>query len=335
MTTANEAVNSAKPSLGAELAAGLGILSGNQKVPFTLYIKYILPADGFVFWVNANIARPVHPIAPALPATVEIPGSLHYSTETEQEENSTMSINTIVFTAIEKCDSFNAIDPQTMYLAQYKNVRFSFNSQGKYYQQADLWHYVGIAVTSIMETQIIDDINQLNSLKPIVSNSLPIWLAMPSYIPPYPGFICPVSKIYPSFLVPPNEEPPYISIHIEDTESLVETATLGPTLSSDQLLSETVRATLFGVNNDDSITFLNFVIQYSYDWDYIGIMNMPIVKDEKHTQSELQTIAQKKIIIFKVSYLQNVVRNIARQFILKAPVQFVPSNTLPKIRKSA
>src|ERR1700733_1306480 len=272
MTTVSEATSTAKPPLAAELAAGVGVLSANQTITFTLYKKMVLPLDGFVFWINYSLVTPVSG-DPA--ASVIIQGALHYSTEMEQEEWYSVSKNTIVFTALTQCDVFNEIDPQFLYLGDYNGIRFAFGSQGKYFQQADLWHYIGIAVTSEMGAQIIDTSEQLNALKQVVSNSLPIWLAMPTYVPPYPGFICPILKMYPSFLVPENETPPYASVHIEGTQSLVETATLGPTLTSNQLSSEIVRVTMYGVNNDDAVTFLNFVTQYSYDWNYIGMMNMP------------------------------------------------------------
>jgi hypothetical protein len=318
VTTVNEAILNNKPPLAAELAAGVQQLSGNQQITFTLYKRMVLPLDGFVFWVNYNLVTPTDG-DPA--ATKIIQGSLHFSTETEQEEDSTISMNTIVFTALELVDRFNQIDPQFMYLASYRGIRFCFNSQGKYYQQADLWHYVGVAVTSVMRPQIIDTLLQLNSLKLIVTNSLPIWLGMPAYVPPYPGFTCPIAKIYPSYLIPANEIPPYAGIHIEETKALESIAFLNRTLGSSQLTSEIVRVTTYGVDNDDIVTFLNFVIQYSGDWGILGIMNMPIIIDEKHVQSEITAIAQKKIIEFKVSYLQQSVRDVARQFILGAIVQ--------------
>jgi hypothetical protein len=322
MTTVTEAIGNWKPQLGSVLESGVNVLDANQTVTFTLYQKTVLPLDGFVFWINASLLTPgVNDPEP----TVIIQGALHYSTETQQEEQSTISLNTIIFTALNQCDLFQQIDPQWMYLADYNGIRFSFSSQGKYFQQADLWHYMGNAVTSVMGTQIIDTISQLpNQL--IVSNSLPIWLAMPAYIPPYPGFTCPI-KLYPSFLVPQNEPPPYGAVHIEDTMSLVETATLGPKLQSEQLSSEIVRVVMYGINSDTAITFLNFVVQYSYDWNFIGLMNMPVIRDEKQEHPELQIIAQKKSIEFKVSYLQSSVRNVARQFILKSNVTYYPSNS--------
>src|SRR5580693_6517169 len=169
MTTIGEAAATAKTPLASSLAAGVNNISYNQTITFTLYQKKILPADGFVFWINGNLITPT----PIDSATVNIQGSLHYSTEVGQHEDATVS--------------------------------------------------------SVMETQIIDTQADLDALEPIVSNSLPIWLAMPSYVPPYPGFTCPI-PLYPSFLVPDNEPPPYGAVHIEDTRSLVDAASFGPTL---------------------------------------------------------------------------------------------------------
>jgi hypothetical protein len=322
MTTVNEAAGNAESQLAAQLAAGVKLLSGNLQVTFTLYRKMVMPLDGFVFWVRDNLTLPTQPIYPMLRDTVQVQGSLHYSTEVMQEENSTIGLNTIVFTALSNIDDFQEIDPKYMYLATYQGIRFSFSSQGKYYQQAGLWHYVGIAVTSIMNIQIIDTLDQLPK-KLIVSNSLPIWLAMPSYKPPYPGFTCPFD-LYPSFLVPQNTPPPYGSVHIEGTKALEAVALLGPRLQSSQLAWEKVFVTTYGVENDDIITFLNFVIQYSFDWSYIGIRNMPIVRDEKHEQPELGVIAQKKLIEFEVNYLQDSVRDVARQYIKHCIVNYNP-----------
>jgi hypothetical protein len=315
VTSVNEAIQNPKGSLASELAAGVDWIAQSQQITFLLYKKLVLPLDGYLFWVRANLSPPV----PIEPDIVNINGSLHYSTEIGQEENATIAYNTIVFTALAPIDLFQQMNPQYIYLATFQGIRFAFSSQGKYFQQAGLWHYVGVAVTSIMNIQIIDDISKLPS-KQIVTNSLPIWLAMPSYVPPYPGFTCPFT-LYPSFLIPQNEAPPYGAVHIEDTRSLVASATLGPTLTSNQLASEIVKVTIYGADNDDIITFLNFVIQYSADWGYIGIMNMPVINDVKQEQAELQAIAQKKEIEFKISYLQRSVRNIVRQYITKCLVE--------------
>ena len=43
--------------------------------------------------------------------------------------------------------------------------------------------------------------------------------------------------------------------------------------------------------------FQDYLFQYSLDTDNIGIMNMPIIKDEKRTQKEIGVIAQKKSMV--------------------------------------
>jgi hypothetical protein len=54
----------------------------------------------------------------------------------------------------------------------------------------------------------------------------------------------------------------------------------------------------------------------------LGFANSPVPYDEKHTATETKTISQRKSIEFEVNYLQTVARDIARQFILHARVQF-------------
>jgi hypothetical protein len=328
MTTVSEAANSAQGALNGVLSGGVRTLSADTQITFLLYKKLVLPLDGYVFWVRANLVKPI----PTLRDTVIVTGSLHYSTEVEQEEDATIPYNTIVFTALAGIDAFQEITPQYMYIGTYMGIRFAFSSHGKYYEQAGLWHYMGVAVTSITDIQIIDDVAQLPS-EQIISNSLPIWLAMPSYRPPYPGFICPF-PLYPSFLIPQNEPPPYGAVHIEDTRALEAIAFLGPRLQSSQLACEKVIITTYGVNNDDIITFLNFIIQYSSDWSLIGIRNMPIISDEKREQAELQVLAQKKHIVVEVNYVQQSVRDVARQHILGCIVHDEGSGASITVRPS-
>jgi hypothetical protein len=323
VTTVGEAAANANGQLSGVLNSGLNFLSANDSVTFLLYKRVVLPLDGYVFWLRANLAPPV----PIEPDTVIVKGSLHYSTEIAQEEDSTIGYNTIVFTAQSAVDAFQVISPQLMYIGTYQGIRFAFSSNGKYYEQAGLWHYLGVAVTSLTNIQIIDDLSQLPQNQ-IVSNSLPIWLAMPTYKPPYPGFTCPIT-LFPSFLIPQNESPPYGAVHIEDTKSLVEVATLGPRLQSHQLATEKVRITLYGCNNKVTIDFLNFCTQYIYDWYFIGMRNLPVINDLKREQAELQVITQKKEILFEINYLQHLVRDLARQHILSAIVNSEASNVPP------
>jgi hypothetical protein len=207
-----------------------------------------------------------------------------------------------------------------MYICHYHNIIFAFDSRARLYEQADLYHYRGHALKSKNQTQIIDNPATFNPTL-VVSNSLPIWLYMQIYVPPYPGFTCPF-VLYPSYLVDDNLPPPFGAVHIFDTNVLEMNTYLGPTLQSDQLCREKVKVHLYGVDNETAITFVNFVSQYSRDWMNIGLSSSPAIHDEKDIQPEMKIISQRKLIEFDINYRQSVSRNIARQLIEHAKVQF-------------
>ena len=94
--------------------------------------------------------------------------------------------------------------------------------------------------------------------------------------------------------------------------------------SSNQLVSDTVKITIYGIRNNEAINFANYVFQYSMNTDNIGIMNMPVIRDEKLTQTEFGIIAMKKVIIFKVSYYQNTVNNVVQKYITSAFMSTTP-----------
>jgi hypothetical protein len=258
-----------------------------------------------------------------LPLTINASGSLHVAIETEQEEDTSIDINTAVFNTEMRIKPFNEIGLDFVYIGVYNNIRFSFSTQQNFYEAANLHHYVGEAIYPINSSLIIDD---PLSWEPelIVSNSLPIWLGMPSYVPPYPGFRCSI-PLYPSYLVPENLDSPYGSVHIEETISLASFPFFDRNNNQDQLARDTIVITLYGVSNDVAGTFLAFVQQYSADWGKIGMASTPVISDQKRIQSELNIISMKKDIKYEVNYHQSVVRNEARQFILGAKVQFVPA----------
>jgi hypothetical protein len=253
---------------------------------------------------------------------VEVSGSFHYASTTLQEEDSTVDSNEVIFTSLSEIQHFNQIGPDYLYICHYRNMTFAFDSRARLYEQADLYHYRGHALKSKHGTQIIDDPSTFNPTL-VVSSSLPIWLYMQIYVPPYPGFTCPF-VLYPSFLVDDNLPPPFGAVHCEETKALEMNSYLGPTLQSSQLCREKVRIHTYGVDNATVITFLNFVAQYSRDWMYLGLSSSPAVLDQKDVQPEFKTLAQKKLIEFDINYNQAVSRNLARQLIEHARVQFIP-----------
>jgi len=286
----------------------------------------VLPA-GSIAWVNAFtgghqftavLQKQVDSVK--LPTHVDVQGSLHYDSAVDQREDATVDSNTVIFSSLSEVQAFNQISANHLYIATYNDLRFAFSSRGFLYEQADLYHYVGKALFSTNQTQIVDD---PADFKPslVVSNSLPIWLSMPGYVPPYPGFTCPL-MLYPSFLVDDNIEPPFGAVHIYDTLALEQRPWIGRNSEAAQLCREKVRVTMYGADNAMASDFRDFVEQYSTDWMTIGIASVGAIQDEKHPQQEMKILAQRKHIEFEVNYLQSVSRDIARQFIEGAKVQF-------------
>lgn len=337
MPTVEEAGLSGSP-LAAGLRQGERAIDQNQKITFLQYNRLVLPVDGFVFWVAASMMTPgalgrsaafntvAFNTAPfneggggtVADNTLVGRGSLHYSSDMEQSEEANYAINRVLFTSEQHIQGLNAVGPNTIYIATIDNIRFAFSSRSSFYRQAGLWHYVGNAIYSTMESQIIDDPTDFNGKQVVVSNSLPAWLAINSYAPPYPVLLpFPPIMLYPSFAVPQNLKPPYGSVHIGegDTDVIQGAPFLGRTLSHYQLARDRVQVTIFGANNDAALTFQDAAIGYGTDTQLFGIMNMPVVRDVKATQNELLTLAMKKRIGFEVSYNQQSIRNVARQMI--------------------
>ena len=337
----------AKTPLGSALGAGVETLSLNQSITFRKYKRVVLPIDGFVFWVRAselstsallnsprspyNLATYNKPLI-TTPLTsadneIEASGSLHYSTETRQEESETYGLNKVQFTSLQEIEPLNAMQPDEIFIGSIDDIRFAFSSRGYFYQQSELWHYIGDAIYPDMETQIVDDPATLDLTHRVVSNSLPLWLGFNGYQPFY-GFGNPTIPIYPSYLVPDNLRPPFISVHVQpnSTRALSAMPVYAKGSSLSQLAVDDVRVTMYGLRNDESLDFLSCVLQRSEDYDEFGIMNQPVIRDDKRIQSETSTIAQKKVIDFTVNYLQTRMNNIARQLITSAIPTFIPSD---------
>jgi hypothetical protein len=320
MATVNEA-ETARTALGAALKAGLDTLDLNQTITFTLYQRVVLPLDGYVFWVNAAISN----IATTTPLTMDVMGALHYTADLRQEEDNSVVANRVVFSAEDPVQNFSIMAPSELYFAVFDGVRFAFSSRGSYFQQSNLHHYIGNSFSAWMMTQIIDNIANLPPTTDlIVSNSLPIWLSLSGYNPAWHVDIAmPAIPLFPSFLSPQNFLPPYGTVHVEPEQTTPYQAVrlLNSTLDHSQLTHDRVIVTLYGCSNRMALDFLDATLQYTLDTDNMGIVGVPpIVRDDKKTQTEALIIAQKKRIVFEVSYYQSTVRNIARQMIERALV---------------
>lgn len=346
MSSVAEAMGARNP-LGSALAAGVENISYNQKITFDLYHRFILPTDGSAYWVKAALLSPsallnafvLNGIVPnqaqlTLPATeigglrlqIEAQGSLHYTSDSRQDEEANYVANRVQFTSLREVQNFNVIGPNFLYIARFDGIQFAFSARSHWYQQAELWHYVGDAVYSTMSTQVVDDPRALNVQQTVVSNSLPAWLAFAALEVDYPVEVRkPAIPFYPSYLVTDNLPPPYVSVHIDPgaTQAIQSFPALDPRLNQAQLCSDRVTLTLYGCNNDAALNLLQSLLQYSFDEGKFGILNMPTVRDEKQIQNELSTLAMKKRIIFDVSYYQQMMRDTARQMILSCIPEFI------------
>jgi hypothetical protein len=314
MSIINEAA-AAPSQLAATLAAGVDQISNQQVIPFQQFTKFTFEQDGYVFWVASGM-------------TQQFKGSLHILSDRKQEEDETLAANHLVFTAEEEVSQLNAIAPGTMWIGTWETdnatLQVAFSSTGLNYRQAELWHYRGFAVYPALASQLVTSEDDL-PVGPIVSNSLPIWLAQNSMAP-----------VYPSFLVPDNVVPPYITAHIEPDETIAVGAfpiygwpgTTEPTpvpaplhdLPSSQLMRDTVRLTMYGFTNQQAIQFYVSLMEYSLNTDNFGFCNSPSIRDAKRTQVEIAALAMKKTLEIQASYYQGTADAVARRLILSASV---------------
>ena len=304
MIESDLAGNFPNSSLAAVLNTGLRVIDQDQVIEFVAYRRVILPFDGYVFWYKDATIEPI-----------TISGSLHYQTDQKQELDKTHSYQNVVFTTSVEVQHFNDIQPDTLWLGQWADFEFGFSSHANRYEQAGLWHYLGQAVYPEMRTQIIESANDLPPT-PVVSNSLPVWLALSDFGP-----------VYPSFLIPENLTPPYIVCDIQEKDTTaiqpIAAQVCGRTY---QLMQDRIRLISYGLINQDVQNYIQYIIQSSLSGSF-GIMQSGIrVSDGKRIQSEMNVIAQQKFIELDVSYNQSAVFDIAVKYIKKVlPVSLIPN----------
>jgi hypothetical protein len=114
-------------------------------------------------------------------------------------------------------------------------------------------------------------------------------------------------------------------VNIDDgtTEGLMSAPLWSDNWNSDQLVQESVKVTMYGLRNDDAITLRDCVLRYASSYGTFGVMNVPVIRDEKRTQTELSTLSQKKSVTFQINYMQSASRSIARQLIQSAQATFI------------
>ena len=333
MSTVQESATGATP-LESALIAGIGNISYTGVVLFERYVRLVLPLDGFVFWCKAAIILNTssaynvavfnkYPYYQGGTVTqgatsLEVQGSLHVTTELQQNEDGSPSINTVIFTTTTQIEELNAIGPNEMFVANVNGTQFAFSEQYKFYTQAGVYHYRGRALYSTMDTQLINAPSDIDLSALVVSNSLPIWLTLNQIAP-----------VYPSFAIPENLPPPYIGVHIEPsgTRALQSAPWIDGMSNHWQLASDRVKFTTYGLKNNEALDFQDYLFNESLGAEAdFGVMNTPIMQDEKLNQKEFQILAQKKTFSLEVSYYQSRMQEIAQRYILSAMVNLTFSD---------
>lgn len=297
-------------TLNPPLVQGLETISRDQAIQFVQYIRYVLPLDGYVFWLRTQ--------------QMTVQGSLHASAAEQQNEDESLAVNQVVFTTSTEVDSLNKIAPNTIWVGCWNGLKFAFSRRGPFFVNAGLYHYAGEAVYPAMESQLVDVGAELPRDTLVVSNSLPAWLAIQSYAPQWLVTPNPGITLYPSFAVPGNLPPPYGAVHIEpsQTRALQGAPTIRWHGHHHQLAADHVRVTLYGLTNDQAQDWFDTVNRYSYDQNIIGMMSPSIARDEKRGQVGLDILAMKKTLEFDVSYNQQRINDVARQLIETAAETF-------------
>ena len=334
MPLAEEAATTNQGGLAGALAAGVDTLSENQTVKFTKYIRTILPLDGYVFWVKADILsssalanvatynsfmfnQPLVVITSA--PEFDAKGSLHFSTELREDLDEGYSANRILFTALQPVNNLDAVSPLVMYIADVRGFRYAFSQRELFYYQSGLHHYVGDTVNAVLENQLINSPEDFDTTNLIVSNSLPIWLSLNQFFP-----------LFPADLVPFNFPPPYAAVDVQETSALQAAPVVDQFSNHWQLVSDKVLITVFGTRNFSALDWQDYVYSQSLDADIFGIMNSPVFVDEKRKQVEMNMISQKKSIEFEISYYQVRVRDLAQQLIKRVIPSYIVAPQRPR-----
>ncbi len=328
------------------LAAGTVELSGDQTVQFIPYCRTILPIDGWAFWLNANLLSPIqlaqHGLKSAGP--VAVPGSLHYASIGVQEEDQSIVVRKVDFTAMGPIGALAEAQPSVLWIATWNvrpigaasdiigSFRFAVSSRSAYYEEAGISHLVGDAIYPVFEQELIDTLDGFDLTSRVVSNSLPIWLHLLSGNPPFPAFVTSNVPPFPAWLVPANQSPPYCAVEIEPRS--IRSYQLAPLIDSVgnhwDLTEEHVRFTLYGLRNAQAMDFVDYLYQCAELTDLFGMTERPVVRDEHRPQVELAVLAQKKIVEMKVSYYQRTARDVARALILTIVPSFQVNYGAPR-----
>lgn len=206
MPSLEELAEQHSSQLSSVLKSAVETISSDREITFRFYVRQVLPLDGFVYWVNAEIIScdELCRLNIESPTRLKIKGSLHRQVIAIQDESVSKDVNNIIFTPVQQVDDFNVENPDAIYLGEYGGVQFAFSRMESRYQQSGIFHYRGMAILPTMRSQIIDCEEDISD-EQIISNSIPIWLQMKM---PRPCI---------RLTVPQNLRPPYIAVDVRNS----------------------------------------------------------------------------------------------------------------------
>src|SRR5579875_3672412 len=105
MASAAEALGE-QSDLASALASTAAQVSQQTNVEFRLYTKIALAPDSSVFWVATS-------------QTMQVTGSLHYSTDRLQDQDQTIGSNHVLLTVNQEITQFNSVAPNTMWIGSW------------------------------------------------------------------------------------------------------------------------------------------------------------------------------------------------------------------------
>ena len=316
MTSLQDAL-AQKTGMGAILEDGLETLSVNDSIVFTQYNRAVLPLDGLVFWIATTTTR-----------TIEC--AIQYGVQVVQNESETQGISMVQITTEEQIDDLLIEAPTTKWIALWNGMHLGFTKVQGLFKPAEIYHYIGQALNSIQETQVIDTPGAtLDPTKLIASNSLPAFLLFNTYTPPYDCPYVPANLpvLYPSKLAPQNLTPPYATVHIEPsrTEAFQQVPWYESRWNPYAETVDEVVITMYGLTNNQAALLRDAILQASRDMGVIGIVEMGAIRDEKAQQEDFTILAQKKTLRMRVSYYQQAIIDHARQVFETLQVTYTPS----------
>jgi hypothetical protein len=289
--------SNAPPELASVIAQGIEYLSGATQYTFNLFIKFVSPIDGLVYWIPAPNSEPV-----------TVAGSFHITADQQQNIADSKTFSQVWLSTQTEIPQFRDVGGDSLYCGVVDGRRYAFNSQGKYYRQANVFHYAGDILYPTMETQFI---NSPDDITLTVTNSLPVWLAHPLAGVP----------IFPAYLVPKDQPPPYVSVFIppEKTETLALNLRRSALDNPDILARDEIVLNLVGLSNAQAFQYVRTIENYLRgNIDGVGLAAPFTIHDDHETQTAFSVLAKRKRVILSANYHQKSVVNVARGLITSA-----------------